>query len=326
MRQLIVISALLLGITAFGTIGIHALTDATWLESVYLAVITLTTVGSRDVPETPEGMFFIIVYMFGGIGIFTYSAFQLGQVIVNADFRRVLEKRRMQKKLDSLHDHFIICGIGRMGTAICEYLASKRQQFVVIDNNAQLLESFCREQGWTYLHGDATDDVVLQRAGIDRAKSLATVLATDADNVYVVLSARLLSASIQIVARASDEAAIQKLQRAGATRVISPFSSGAIKMARFMLRPSIEDFLDITHGSDNDLELAEVQIQSDSPYVDQQLADTDLRDQGIMVIGIRRSSGEHILAPEGSATIHSGDSLFAFGTPGAVNLLAQKCE
>ena len=326
MRQLIVISSMLLGITAFGTIGIHTLSDATWLESVYLAMITLTTVGSRDVPKSPAMMVFIIIYMLGGIGIFTYCAFQFGQIIVNADLRRVLEMRKMQRKLDSMKDHFIICGIGRMGIAICEYLESKGQPFVVVDTNQQLLESLEQDRQWVVIHGDATDDDVLTSAGIQRAKSLATVLATDADNVYVVLSARLLCSEIQLVARASDEAAIQKLQRAGATRVISPFSSGAVKMARFMISPSIEDFLDVTHGSENDLELAEVQIREESPYIDQKLSETDLRDQGIMVIGIRRADGSHILAPEGSVGIHEGDSLFAFGTQTAVNSLARKCE
>ena len=320
------ITGMILGIVAFGTVGIHGITDTTWMESLYLAVITLTTLGSRDVPTSAAGMAFIIVYMLGGFGVFTYSAFELGQVIVNANIRQVWEQRRMKRQLDALQDHYIVCGIGRMGLTICEYLASKEKPFVIIDTNEQLLESLCQERRWISVHGDATDDEVLRQAGIERAKSLATVLATDADNVYVVLSARLLSSSVQIVARATEESAIQKLQRAGATRVISPFSSGAVKMARFMLSPSIEDFLDITHGPRNELELVEVQIRIDSPYINQNLAQTDLRELGIMVIGIRRISGEHVLAPEGTAIIQVGDSLFAFGTPAAVNALAQKCE
>ncbi|MEW4490259.1 potassium channel protein [Thalassoglobus sp. JC818] len=326
MRQLVVIFVLLLGITIFGTVGIHALSDSTWLEAAYLAVITLTTVGSRDVPRTPEGMVFIIIYMMVGIGIFTYSAFQLGQIIVNADIRTLLEKRRMHQQLEALNDHFIVCGMGRMGTAICEHLEAKRKPFVVIDRDLQRLEEICKESRWLYVHGDATDDSVLQEAGVSRATSMATVLPTDADNVYVVLSARLLCSSIQIVARASEEGAVLKLQRAGATRVISPFSSGAMKMARFMLSPSIEDFLEVTHGSENDLELAEVQIQEDSPYIDRQLSQTDLREKGIMVIGIRRQSGQHIIAPEGTVKIEQGDSLFAFGTQVAVTALASQAE
>ncbi|MBT5018402.1 potassium channel protein [Planctomicrobium sp.] len=325
MRKFILITVLLLGITLFGTVGIHTLTDSNWLESAYLAIITLTTVGSRDVPDTQAGMIFVMVYLVSGVGVFTYSVFQLGQLIVNADIRLMLEKRRMDRELSGLKNHYIVCGLGRMGILICEYLTNRKQPFVVIDHNEELLISLCKDRQWFGVHGDATDDEVLTKAGIDRAQSLATVLPTDADNVYVVLSARLLSSSLQIVARAGEASAIQKLQRAGATRVISPFSSGAMKMARFMLNPSIEDFLEITDESGSDLELAEIQIQTDSQYIGKPLAKTDLREQGIMVIGIRRTSGKHIIAPEGTAIIEPGDSLFAFGNANSVNALAEKC-
>ncbi len=325
MRKFILITVLLLGITLFGTVGIHTLTDSNWLESAYLAIITLTTVGSRDVPDTQAGMIFVMVYLVSGVGVFTYSVFQLGQLIVNADIRLMLEKRRMDRELSGLKNHYIVCGLGRMGILICEYLTNRKQPFVVIDHNEELLISLCKDRQWFGVHGDATDDEVLTKAGIDRAQSLATVLPTDADNVYVVLSARLLSSSLQIVARAGEARAIQKLQRAGATRVISPFSSGAMKMARFMLNPSIEDFLEITDESGSDLELAEIQIQTDSQYIGKPLAKTDLREQGIMVIGIRRTSGKHIIAPEGTAIIEPGDSLFAFGNANSVNALAEKC-
>ncbi len=327
MRQFFVISGLLVGILVMGTVGIYSLTgeDVSWLESAYLAVITLTTVGSRDVPHSPQGMIFIMVYLISGISVFTYCVFQMGQLIVNADFREMWEKRRMDRELNKLNDHYIVCGLGRMGNSICEHLDSKNQPFVVIDSSEEVISQTCKERKWLGVHGDATDDEVLMQAGIERAQSIATVLATDADNVYVVLSARLLSSSIQIVARASDTSAVQKLQRAGATRVISPFSSGAKKMARLMLSPSIEDFLEITDESGSDLELAEIQIRNNNDYVGKSLAKTDLREQGIMVIGIRRTDGEHVIAPEGSVCIESGDSLFAFGSPTAVNALAAKC-
>lgn len=325
MRKFLLITVLLLGITLFGTVGIHTLSDASWLEAAYLAIITLTTVGSRDVPDTQAGMIFIMIYLVSGVGVFTYSVFQLGQLIVNADIRLMLEKRRMDRELSRLKNHYIVCGLGRMGILICEYLTNRKQPFVVIDHDEELLNSLCKDRQWFGVHGDATDDEVLTKAGIDRAQSLATALPTDADNVYVVLSARLLSTSLQIVARASEANAIQKLQRAGATRVISPFSSGAMKMARFMLNPSIEDFLEITDESGSDLELAEIQIQADSDYIGKPLAQTDLREQGIMVIGIRRTTGKHIIAPEGTAIIEPGDSLFAFGNANSVNALAEKC-
>ena len=327
MRQFFVITVLLLGLILFGTVGIHSLSSGlTWLEAAYLAVVTLTTVGSRDVADSPEMMIFIIGYIIGGISIFTYSVFQLGHLIVNADLRKMLENRRMDKEINALKNHCIVCGMGRMGSSICDYLQTRNQKFVVIDNSEEVLHSVCKERNWLCVLGDATDDEILTKAGIDRAQSLATVLQTDADNLYVVLSARLLSSSLQIVARASETSAVQKLQRAGATRVISPFHSGATKMARFMLSPSIEDFLELTDGTGSDLELAEIQLPPESKYIGKPLAETDLRTLGIMVIGIRRTSGEHVIAPKGTETIQPGDSLFAFGSPTAVNALACKCE
>jgi voltage-gated potassium channel len=208
-----------------------------------------------------------------------------------------------------------------MGTIISVSLADRKKPFVVIDVDEECLVETCEERGWLYVVGDATDDGILQRAGIARAKSLATVLPTDADNIYVVLSARMLSPDMQIIVRASDEKAVEKLQRAGATRVVSPFSSGAQKMARFMLTPSIEDFLEIADSRGNELELADVQITAGSPYIGKALEQTDLREKGVMVIGIRRANGERLMPPPGSAIIEQGDSLFAFGNAEAVNRL-----
>lgn len=321
MHRVVLIVSLLLAVTIVGTIGFRYTSGRNWLEAAYLAVITLTTVGSRDSGRTPEAMVFTMLYLVCGLCIFTYSAFQLGQFVVNAEIRRMLERRRMERDIRKLSNHYIVCGMGRMGSTICEFLAQRGKPFVVVDSNAEKVEAMMHERGWYVVEGDATDDAVLITAGIERAGGLATVLPTDADNVYVVLTARMLSADLQIVARASDDKAVQKLQRAGSTRVISPFSSGAIKMARFMLSPSIEDFLEITDSQGSELELADIQIRADSPYVGRRLMDTDLRDKGVMIIGIRRANGERLLPPAGTSVIAAGDSLFAFGSSEAVNAM-----
>jgi len=159
-----------------------------------------------------------------------------------------------------------------------------------------------------------------------RAASLTTALATDADNLYVVLSARMLNPQLKIIARAVDEKAVEKLTRAGATRVVSPFSSGAVKMARFMLNPSIDDFIEIADSHGNELELADIQIAAGSPYSGQRLMDTDLRDLGIMVIGIRRADGERLMPPPGDALIEAGDCLFVFGNSDAVNAIVDHSD
>jgi voltage-gated potassium channel len=256
-----------------------------------------------------------------GLSVFSYSAFQIGSVVVNAELRGIFERRKMQQQIDQLRDHYIVAGLGRMGDTICEYLQQRGKPFVIIDINEERLQEVCKEAGWSYIHGDATDDNVLKAAGIDRARSLASVLPTDADNVYVILSARMLNSKLQIVARASTEKAVEKMERAGASRVISPFSTGAVKIARFMINPSIEDFLEVADHRGADWELADVQIGESSSLVGKQLMETDLRDRGVMVIGIRRASGERLMPPPGTAVIHAGDSLFAFGSTSAVNAM-----
>ncbi|MEZ5941490.1 MAG: potassium channel protein [Planctomycetaceae bacterium] len=325
-RQILLLFSLLAGLVVVGTVGFRLLTDHGWVDSLYLAVVTLTTVGSRDAGKTPAAMLFVVVYLVMGLSVFSYGAFHLGQLIVNTDIRRLLEQRRMNAEIADLKGHFIICGLGRMGRAIAEHVATRGQKFVIIERNEEFITSDCRKRGWLFVIGDATHDSVLEQAGISRAQSLATTLPTDADNVYVVLSARMLSPKVQIVARASDDSAVQKLTRAGASRVISPFSSGATKMARLMLNPSVEDFLEITDDRGNDLELADVHIGEGNRYIGKKLSDTDLRQLGVMVIGIRRTTGERLLPPSGETVINQGDSLFAFGSAAAVQQMIGRTD
>lgn len=325
MRRLATILGLLLALTAVGAVGIHGTTGRPWLESAYLAVITLTTLGSRDVPEQGEtgAMLFIMAYLLGGLGIVSYGAFQLGQNIVNAQFRGVWEQRRMHKAIAALSEHYVVCGQGRMGRAICEFLAQRRRPFVVIERDKERLDHVARPRGWLYVEGDATSDEVLRAAGIERAAALATALPTDADNVYVVMSAHLLAPQLYIVARASDDSAVVKLQRAGATRIISPIRAAGVKMARFMLTPNIEDFLDITDEHGSDLELVELEVSPESPYVGKMLAETDLRSRNLLVVGLRRRAGTSIMAPAPTTRVEAGDALFVFGRRETVNAIVE---
>ena len=319
MRTLITTICLLFALTLIGTVGFRLTGGHPWLECLYLAIITLTTVGSRDAGQSTASMLFVIVYLVMGMGIFTFSAFQIGSWIVSADFQEMLEKRRMQREISQLNGHSIVCGLGRMGQTICEYLADRNRPFVVVDRDEDHLVSVCREKGWLHIVGDSTQDDVLLAAGVERASSLTTVLTTDGDNLFVVLSARMLNAKLKIIARAAEEDSISKFERAGATRVVSPFSTGAVKMARFMLNPSIEDFIEIADSRGNDLELADIQLEEANPLVGRKLMETDLRSRGVMVIGIRRASGDRLMPPPGDAILHAGDCLFVFGNAENVN-------
>jgi voltage-gated potassium channel len=319
-RRVLLLPALLVLMTLIGTLGFRHFTGGPWLDCLYMSVTTLTTVGYGEiVPMNNAARIFVIAYLFVAFGVVSYSAFQIGQTIFSAGILQLLESRRMEKKISQLRNHYIVCGLGRMGSRICRHLHERGKPFVVIDSSEEQLRARCAEGEWLYVVGDATDDRTLEHAGIESARALATVLPTDADNVYVVLSARLLSSKLEIIARASGDSAAEKIKRAGANRVVSPYSTGAEKIARFMLNPSIEDFLEIADGRGQDLELADVQVAADSPYVGKRLNETDLRELGVIVVGIRRKSGERLMPPPGNAIIESGDSLFAFGSTIAVN-------
>ena len=318
MRRLWFSVVLLLILLGVGVIGFRLTTDESWFDCLYLSVITLTTVGSKHPGDAWETKLFVICYLLTGLGIFTYGAFQAGSWVVSGDFRRFLEKRRMEKSISQLSGHAIVCGQGRMGLTICEYLADRKHPFVVIDRQEDRIVALCTERKWPYVIGDATDDDTLLAAGIERATSLTTALNTDSENLYVVVSARLLNSKLKIIARASDEKAVIKLEKAGATRVVSPFRTGAVRMARFMLNPTLEDFLEIADAKGRELELADVQITNGNPYIGKMLMETDLRDRGLMVIGISRKSGEQLMPPPGNAIILVDDSLFVFGKSDAV--------
>ncbi|QDT16272.1 potassium channel family protein [Alienimonas californiensis] len=311
-RQLTAAAAMLVLLTAAGIVGFRVTESSSWLDSAWLAVVTLTTLGA-DSPSTAAGKLFAMGYLLCGLGVASYSLFALGQMVVSTEFRRMWEQRKMDEAISGLSGHNVICGLGRIGQGVCGYLSDRQRPFVVIDQDRELLERVCDGRGWLYVVGDAADDAVLKKAGVDRAASLNTALPTDAENIYVVLSARGLSDRLQIVARATEERAIGKLERAGADRVVSPLASGAVKMARVMLNPHVEDFLAIADGRESDLELADVQIAEGSALCGKTLKDSGLSGKGLMIVGIRRGDGKRIMPPAPDAVIQAGDCLFTFG-------------
>ncbi len=316
---------LLFGFTIFGTVGIHLLEGISWLDSLFFIVITATTVGYELLPRLSDnGKIFIIFYLIFGLGIFTYSVSLLGQWIVRQQMSSMLEKRRMEKTISKLDDHFIVCGIGRMGQSICEYLHEREKSFVVIDSNEEHLQAVCGEKGWYYIHGDATDDFILQSAGIDCAKSLATALPSDAANVYVVLTARMLNPDFQIIARASDDKAGEKIKHAGANRVVSPFRSGAVKIARFMIHPAVEDLVEVASKNIGGFEVADLQINEANPYCGKKLSETDFSNKGIMIVGICKPGHEPQMPPPSTTIINAGDSIYALGSSTIINQLLEE--
>lgn len=234
---------LIIFINAFGTLGYMIIEGWNFHDSLYMTVITLTTVGYGEVHKlSPSGEIFTIILLIGGVGIILYLLGTEAKVILEGELQDVLGRRRLQSKLNQLKDHYIICGHGRMGRIISRELHHKGVELVVIEKKPDPTQE---SEDLLLFEGDATSDEVLKKVGIERAKGLVSVLPTDAENLFVVLSARELKPDLFVVARASDERATQKIIRAGANRVVSPYHTGGLTIANIILKPAVMDFIEV---------------------------------------------------------------------------------
>jgi voltage-gated potassium channel len=222
----------------------------------------------------------------------------------------------MNGEFKNLSDHFIVCGAGRMGRMVCNNLANRNIPFVVIDRDEEVIGA-CAERGWPAMAGDATDDQALEEANIGRARGLAVALSSDADNLYVVLSARIVSQDLCIVSRAYDDNGVRKMHKAGANHVVSLYESGAAKMAQLLTNPLLSDFFEIVSEDNVAFDLAEISVPEDSELVGKTLSKSKLGAKGVMIVAIRRATGDVVLPPDRSTVIEVGDRLFALGSTAA---------
>lgn len=321
MRQFLRILIVLGSLTLLGMLGFHFCEGWSLFDSLYMAVITLTTVGFGEVhPLSTAGRAFTICYLIVGLGVFTHSAVAMGEVMVKAQLSSWFGRGKVVSVVKKMQNHFIVCGFGRFGRSLCENLAGRHLPFVVVDVDPGMAV-ICKEKGWPCLVGDATDDAVLSDAGIPRARAIACTLPSDAANLYVVMSARLLRKDLQILSRATTEKDGEKLKRAGADRVISLYATGAAKMAQLMANPRVEDFFEVVTAPGKSLDLAEVQVAQGAPYVGRTLGQSGLRERGVMVVGIRRASGDLLVPPGPGDQILAGDSLIALGKVDSIQVL-----
>ena len=204
---------------------------------------------------------------------------------------------------------------------VCQNLAQHDVPFVAIERDREALEG-CIERGWPFIEGDATEDRVLKEAGVDRAAGLAAVLNSDADNLYVVMSAKLIRKDIRVIARAYDDRSSEKLQRAGADHVVSLYASGAFRMAQLLTHPHLGDFFEIVSDGGVIMDLAEFTVSGDEPYAGKTLADAGFREIGLIIVGIRQANGNVVMPPTGETRISAGDRLFAMGNADAIRHVA----
>ncbi len=296
----------------FGTAGYMWVEKWSFLDSFYMTIITLTTVGYREVHELSfAGTVFTIILIIGGVGTFFYSLTLGAQIILEGEFLKIFGRKRLEKKIRELSGHYIICGYGRMGRIIAKELHEEGVKFVVIEKSPPLLET----EGVLMLKGDATRDAVLEEARIDRASGLISVLPSDAENLFVVLSARGLAPNLLIVARTIEEGSEQKLLRAGANKVVSPYHIGGLRMAHTVLKPTVVDFIEFATRSGNlELQMQEIQIQERSELIGLTLEECGIgRELGVIIVAIKQSTGDTRFNPTFRSKLAGGDTLIALG-------------
>ena len=321
-----------LGYTAFaiaamiliGAAGFHFIEGYSVLESIYVATQTVTTVGYGDLPpKTTAGKLFTTAFILFGVGTVLYALTVMAQGLIESEVVAAMGLRRKTKEMEKLKEHFIVCGGGRVGKRIIRSLKKQNIPFVLIEQNEPKVAAFI-EAGDHVIIGDATLEETLRQAGVNRAKGLATCLADDAANVYVVLTARGMNDKMHIVARAVEEEAEPKLIRAGASRVVAPTIIGSQSMARALLKPAIADFMDSIVAETLELVFEEVAVDSRSPFVNKRLRETTLmKELSIIVIAIRRKDGELYFHPTGESKIFEGDMLIVVGKADSVQKLIE---
>jgi voltage-gated potassium channel len=316
-RRLILFAGIPICLLLLGTFGYYLIEwpRYTLFDGLYMTVITLTTVGYEEVhPLSTAGRAFTILLLLGGVFLLFYVVTDGIRFIVGGEVQAALGRQRMEQNLAGLSDHLIVCGYGRMGRYVCKEFSLRKEKFVLIERNAELLVNFSMPHGIA-LHGDATVDEVLRRAGVERARALVTVAASDADNLYITMSARLLNERLFIVARAESEHAQQKLVRAGANRVLSPYVIGGARVAMAVLRPTVVDFLELATRTEHlDLQIEETQVGSGSPLVGTSLQESRFRrDLGVIVVAIKKASGHMVYNPPAETVVEVGDILIAVG-------------
>ena len=305
--------AIVLMITG-GAAGFHLIEGWNWIDSVYVATETVTTVGYGDIPpRTTAGKIFATVFMLLGVGTVLYALTVLAQAVLQSEIIEALGLRQKRREMEKLENHYIVCGAGRVGRRIIRNLQKQNLPFVIIERDEKKVVEFA-EIGANILIADSTLEESLRQAGVKRAHGLATCLADDADNLYVVLTARDLNENLHIVARAVEEQAEPKLIRAGANRVVAPIIIGGQSMARALLKPTIADFMDSIVAENFDLVFEEVAVKKGSVYIDRELKDTNISTElNLLVVAIRRKGGEMIFQPAADTHICEGDLLIVIG-------------
>ncbi len=312
---------------AVSTLGYRILEGGSIIDALYMSIITIATVGFREVyPLTDAGKVFTIFVIVFSVVILAYTIGTLGQLFVEGQIREILGRRKMEKQVSKLKDHFIIVGYGRVGQMVYSEISKAGEKAVVVESDPEILEQLIRD-GALYVEGSAIEDDVLLDAGIKEARCLVDTIPDEADSVFISLSARQFNPGLYIIARADSKSSEKKLLRAGANRVILPYEIGGKRMAIASLRPNVVDFMTLeSFGAQMALSIEEVEILRDAKLEGKTLKEVDLRSKyGLTVIGIRKPNGDLKMHPPAETKMDEGDILVLIGKTENLEQLSELC-
>ncbi len=315
--------ALLFTVFVIGISGFMLIENYNFIDAVYMSIITLSTVGFGEVtPLSDNGKIFTSLLIFLSVATYGYAITVITSYIIEGEFRMYFKHLRVNNEIQKLSNHVVVCGYGRNGKQACQQLASGNFKFVVIENNPQLIQQFREDENILFVEGNATEDAILEQAGIKNAKGLITTLPDDANNVFVALTARELNPTMKIISRASSDNAESKLKRAGADNVIMPDKIGGTHMAALMTKPDVLEFIDFITSEIN-IRMEEIHFNSLSDqYKNKSIREMEIRNKtGASVIGYKISNGQYIINPQPDTIMVPESKIFVLGTQDQVSNL-----
>jgi voltage-gated potassium channel len=325
-RRLILNFSIFLLILIGGSVGYVVIEGWSGLDAVYMTITSVTTVGFQEVHTLSRaGKIFTMVLILFGVGFMLYFLSSMAGLVIEGTINDVFGRKKLERQIRQVRDHYIICGYGRIGRTVAHLLQERPMEVVVIEKDPQHIPLF-QEKKLLYLIGEATSEENLIEAGIDRAKGLVAAASSDADNVYITLTARGLNPNLFILARAAEESSIKKLTRAGADKVVSPYDIGARRMAYTILRPTVIDFLELAvHNQHLDLQMEELVVGEKAEIINTTLLESAIRrDYNLIIVAIKKKTGEMVFNPVSQTKIHPGDTLVALGDRENLNKLEKK--
>jgi voltage-gated potassium channel len=329
LRNLRVLVAVLLLLVAAGTAGFHFIEGWSWFDGLYMVVTTFTTIGYGEVhPLSPLGRIFNIFLILMGVGNVFLIIGAVTQSVLEVEFNQFFGRRKMEREISRLSQHYIICGAGRVGRSVARELARKPAPFVIIESDPDKAARYS-DENWPIIIGDATKEHVLKQARIENASGLVAASTTDAINTYIVLTARGLNPTLKIIARASEEDAEKHLKTAGADSVISPYTFAGYRIAHSFLRPNVLDFIEIAmlQNQELGLEIEEILVGAKSPFAQKTVRDSHIRQElDVIVLAIKRPGQQMLFNPKSDDMINSGDQIVVMGQPGRLRKLEEMAK